>query len=152
LPLFGERKPFPYLQTSFNEMSAKLSPSGQWLAYVSDETRREEIYVQAFPTPGAKLKISVNGGDLPVWSRDGNELFFIGLDHKLMAVEMKRDSVEGGQFEAGVPRPLFDTRIRSGYSWFDVSEDGRFLMPIQTEPSGSAAITVVVNWTAGLKK
>jgi hypothetical protein len=69
-----------------------------------------------------------------------------------MRREGKRDSVEGGQFEAGVPRPLFDTRIRSGYSWFDVSEDGRFLMPIQTEPSGSAAITVVVNWTAGLKK
>ena len=152
LPLFGERKPFPYLQTSFNEMSAKLSPGGHWLAYVSDETRREEIYVQAFPTPGAKLKISANGGEIPVWSRDGKELFFIGLDHKLMAVEMKRDSVEGGQLEAGVPKPLFDTRIRSGYSWFDVSKDGRFLMPIQTEPSGSAAINVVVNWTAGLKK
>ena len=152
-PLFGDRKPFPYLRTSFNEMSAKLSPDGQWLAYVSDETRREEVYVQAFPTPGAKLRISANGGTLPLWSRDGKELFFVDLDRKLMAVEMKRVALSGGaRLEASVPRPLFETRIRSGYSWFDVNKDGRFLMPIQTEPSRSAAITVVVNWTEGLKK
>jgi hypothetical protein len=100
---------------------------------------------------GVKWKISTNGGVLPVWSRDEKELFFIGVDRKLMAVEVTRDAVNGGP-RFSVPKPLFDTRIRSGYSWFDVSKDGRFLMPIQTDPSGSAAITVVINWTAGLKK
>jgi hypothetical protein len=70
-----------------------------------------------------------------------------------MAVEMKKDSRDGGaRIETGVPKPLFNTRIRAGYAYFDVGKDGRFLMPVQTEPSGSAAITVVINWAVGLKK
>src|SRR5450755_695915 len=80
LPLFGDRKPFPYLQTDFSENDGKLSPNGQWLAYFSDETGRFEVYVQTFPTPGGKWQVSTNGGALPVWSRDGKELFFSGLD------------------------------------------------------------------------
>jgi eukaryotic-like serine/threonine-protein kinase len=153
LPLFGDRKPFPFLETEFAERWAKLSPDGKWLAYASDETKRYEIYVQTFPTPGGKWQISTNGGEIPVWSRDGRELFFIGLDRKLMAVEMKSDAVNrGARFEAGVPKSLFDTRIISRYPWFDVSKDGRFLMPIPTEPSDNAAITVVINWAAELKK
>jgi Tol biopolymer transport system component len=78
LPLFGDRKPFPYLQTDFDENWARLSPNGQWLAYVSDETKRDEVYVQTFPTRGGKWQVSTNGGSRPVWSRDGKELFFIG--------------------------------------------------------------------------
>jgi Tol biopolymer transport system component len=107
LPLFGDRKPFPYLQTEFNEGSAKLSPNGQWLAYSSNATTRYEIYVQTFPTHGGQWQVSTNGGSRPVWSRDGKELFFIGADQKLMAVEVK-NSVK---FEASAPKPLFDTRL-----------------------------------------
>jgi Tol biopolymer transport system component/predicted Ser/Thr protein kinase len=156
LPLSGDRKPFPYLNTEFNEHYAKLSPNGQWLAYVSDETKREEVYVQTFPAPGGKWQVSTNGGSRPVWSRDGKELFFIGPDQKLMAVEVKNDAVKGGaKFEAGVPKPLFVTHLLSGITfntWFDVSKDGRFIIPTLVTPANSEPMTVVVNWTAGLKK
>jgi Tol biopolymer transport system component/predicted Ser/Thr protein kinase len=146
LPLFGDRKPFPYLQTDFSENDGKLSPNGQWLAYFSDETGRFEVYVQTFPTPGGKWQVSTNGGALPVWSRDGKELFFSGLDRKIMVAEAKG----GAKFEVSVPKPLFE--MRSGPTgWFDVSKDGRFLIPTPAEQS-SVPITVVVNWTAGLKK
>ena len=67
LPLDGDRKPVPYLQTPFNEAHGRLSPDGKWLAYASDETGRREIYVQSFPTPGDKVLISTNGGDQPAW-------------------------------------------------------------------------------------
>jgi eukaryotic-like serine/threonine-protein kinase len=154
LPLFGDRKPFPYLQTQFNEHHAKVSPDGHWLAYVSDETKRDEVYVQTFPTPGGKWQVSTNGGGLPVWSKDGKELFFIGADQKLMAVEVKSSAVNGGpRFEAAVRKPLFDTRLpTSNNTWFDVGKDGRFLIPTPPEQTGNVAMTVVVNWTAGLKK
>jgi Tol biopolymer transport system component len=146
LPLFGGKKPFPYLQSNTNERFAKLSPDGQWLAYASDESKRSEIYVQTFPSPGGKWQISTNGGNLPVWSRDGKELFYVSADRKMMAVEVKA----GPKFEPGVPKPLFDVRLAG--AGYDVSKDGRFLIPTQVEQGGTVLITVVVNWTAGLKK
>jgi len=154
LPLFGDRKPFPYLQTAFNERTAKLSPNGEWLAYVSDETRRNEVYVQTFPTPGGKWQVSTDGGVLPVWSRDGKELFFIGADGKLTAVEVKGDVKGGAKFEAGASKALFDAHYGAGVNgWFDVTKDGRFLIPVQAEQAAAGVpMTVVVNWTAGLKK
>ena len=148
LPLFGDRKPFPYLQTEFNETAAKLSPDSRWLAYASDETSRYEIYVQSFPTPGQKSLISTNGGTYPAWSRDGKELFFIGADRKLMATAVHT----GATFKAGVPKPLFETRLPSGFSRFDVSKDGRFLIPTEIDSGSGAAVNIIVNWTAGLKK
>jgi serine/threonine protein kinase/Tol biopolymer transport system component len=157
LPLFGDRKPFPYLQTEFQETSAKLSPNGQWLAYVSDETKRNEVYVQSFPAPGGKWQVSTSGGNLPIWSRDGNELFFIGADRKLMAVDVKSRASKDtsgkdvATFEAGVPKPLFETRLGFG-AWYDVSKEGRFLMPTQLEQAAIVPMTVLVNWTAGLKR
>ncbi len=147
LPLFGDRKAFPYLHTDSNEHHAKLSPNGRWLAYVSDETTRNEVYIQTFPNPGGKWQVSTNGGSLPVWSRNGKELFFIGADRKMMAVDIKG----GSKFEAGIPKSLFDTRLGTS-TWFDVSKDGRFLLPVQTGRPASVPITVFVNWTAGLKK
>jgi Tol biopolymer transport system component len=149
LPTFGDRKPFPYLQTEFAEMYARLSPDGHWLAYTSDESKRNEIYVQSFPAPGGKWQVSTNGGERSVWSRDGKELYFVSPDGKMMAAEVK----SGSKFEAGVPKPLFDVRFPSGINpWFDVGKDGRFLIPIQAEQTANAPMTVVVNWQAGLKK
>jgi hypothetical protein len=145
LPLFGDRKPFPYLETDANEAEAKLSPNGLWLAYQSDESKRNEIYVTTFPQPGGKWQVSTNGGSYPVWSRDGKELFYIGADGKMMAVEVKA----GPAFEAGIPKPLFDVSSAGSY---DVGKDGRFLIPVPVEQSGTTPITVVVNWQAGLRK
>jgi serine/threonine protein kinase/Tol biopolymer transport system component len=147
LPLFGDRKPLPYLETAFNESYAKLSPDGHWLAYVSDESKRNEVYVQTFPMPGTKWQISKNGGSYPVWSRDGKELFFIGADQAMMSVEVKG----GAQFEASEPNTLFETRLGSNPQ-FDVSKDGRFLIPTLPEQASSAPISIVINWTAALNK
>jgi len=147
LPLFGDRKAFPYLHAEFNEGFARLSPNGQWLAYVSDESKRDEVYARTFPNPGGKWQVSANGGSLPVWSRDGKELFFLGADKKLMAVEIKG----GANFDRGFPKPLFDSHIAANTA-FDVSNGGRFLIPVPTEQARIAPIQVVINWAAELKK
>ncbi|HEV2198456.1 MAG TPA: protein kinase [Bryobacteraceae bacterium] len=153
LPTFGDRKPFPYLQTEFTERYGRLSPDGRWLAYTSDESKRDEIYVQSFPTPGGKWQVSTNGGERSVWSRDGKELYFVSLDGKMMAAEVPSGSKFEARFEAGVPKPLFDARLPGGNNrWFDVSKDGRFLIPIPAEQTANAPMTVVINWQAGLKK
>jgi serine/threonine protein kinase len=151
LPLFGDRKPFPYLQTEFNERDPKLSPNGRWLAYTSDETKRSEVYVESFPTATGKWQVSTKGGGLPVWSRDGKELFFIGEDGMMTAAEVNG---VGAKFEAGTPQPLFQTRLANNADsrLFDVSKEGRFLIPTAALQGASAPVTVVVNWTAGLKK
>src|SRR5262249_38940792 len=78
LPLFGDRKPFPFLQTPFAESGGRFSPDGKWVAYQSNESGRSEVYVQPFPGPGAKFQISTDGGANPLWRRDGKELFFLG--------------------------------------------------------------------------
>ena len=148
-PLFGDKKPFSYLATPFAENQPKLSPDGKWLAYASDESRRYQIYVQSFPKPGSKAQISTDGGRKPVWSRDGKELYFIGDDRKMMAVSVKT----GERFEAGTPKALFQTGIGPGaLNDFDVSKDGRFLIPTQVEEVADSPLTVVVNWPALLKK
>jgi Tol biopolymer transport system component len=105
----GERKPVPFLQTEFNEQQAQFSPDAKWIAYTSDESGAPEVYVQAFPALGSKLRISTGGGCQPQWRRDGKELFYVAADRKLMAVDVKT----GATFEAGVPKPLFETRIFS---------------------------------------
>jgi Tol biopolymer transport system component len=163
LPLTGDRKPFPVLQTPFVESHPQISPNGKWIAYSSDETGRREIYVQSFPPGAGKWQISTNGGFYPRWRRDGKELFYMETlsRGKLLSVEV---NANGATLESSVPRPLFD----SGYinlsfshtgNWntYAVSADGqRFLVPRPesslTGELNSTPITVVLNWTAGLKK
>jgi eukaryotic-like serine/threonine-protein kinase len=153
LPLFGDRKPFPYLETEFQENEPKLSPDGRWLAYRSNESKRSEIYVVSFPQPGGKWPISTTGGQEPVWSRDGRELYYYSLDNKIMAVDTKPAGPKSSQLQFGVPRPLFEVRILTNDSPnFDVSQDGRFLLPALVEQQGSTPMTVVLNWPQLLKK
>jgi eukaryotic-like serine/threonine-protein kinase len=146
LPLFGDRKAFPYLADEYLEGYAKVSPDGRWLAYPSNPTGRFEIYVQAFPTPGERWQVSTEGGNYPAWSRDGKELFFVDPQKRMMAAQVTK----GARFEASVPTPLFETGMIA-QSWFAVSKDGRFLIPNQKSGTGRP-ITIVVNWQAGLKK
>lgn len=147
IPLSGEHKPFPFLTTEFSETNANLSPNGQLLAYVSDESRRFEVYVQAFPEHGSKWQISTNGGNWPVWSRDGRELYFISADNKMMTVEVKGS---GAGFQAGVPKPLFSVPAPEQY---DVSQDGRFLIHVPVNQNATGVpITVMKNWQAAIKK
>jgi len=154
-PARGSEKPHPYLQTQFQEGLGRVSPNGKWLAYFSNQTKQSEIYIMTFPNSGGNWKISTSGagsgpgssGGYPVWSRDGKQLFYVGANSKMMAVDIKGT---GANPEPGVPQPLFD--VRPGNGAFDVAKDGRFLIPTPAEQTSAAPITVVVNWMAGLKK
>jgi len=145
LPMFGETKPYPFLETEFDEAFAIFSPDGRWVAYVSDETGTAEVYVRRFQESGGSWRISTDGGTVPRWRRDGKELFYIS-GGKLMAVEVKASE---SSFELGAPRLLFE---KSGISNYDVSKDGQqFLIAVPVE-SSPEPITVVLNWTADLKR
>ena len=147
LPLEGDRKPIPYLQTPFNEANGAFSPDGRWMAYQSNESGQDQIYVQTIPASGAKYQISNAGGVQPTWRRDGKELFYVSTDQKLMAVPI----VLGARVEPGTPQALFPS---GGLTAYAPTRDGqRFLVNVPAGAEGTAAppITVVLNWTAGLK-
>ncbi len=149
----GDRKLIPYLQTEFAEYGAQFSPDGRWVAYVSAESGRPEIYVQPFPGPGGKWQISTAGGSMPAWRRDGKELFYIAPDSKLMVARVRT----GSTFEAEVPESLFESRQKSfgGLTrrQYDVSPDGqRFLVNWAMEEESSTPITLVQNWTAKARR
>jgi len=148
LSLEGDRQPRPVLQAPFNQWQARLSPSGRRLAYVSDESGRDEVYVSPFPTARGRTLVSTDGGSIPVWSRNGRELFFREGD-RMMAVTVATE----GAFTATKPRPLFEKALVDNYSsQYDVTPDGDFLM---IEPGESDApqtqINVVLNWLQELR-
>ncbi len=151
LPLSGDRKPVPFLNTKFDEGFGQFSPNGRWVAYRSNESGRNEVYVAPFPGPGGKWQISTAGGDRPRWRRDGSEIFYLAPDNKLMAAAVND---KGANFEVGAVKPLFEARfVTGGRNQYAVSADGqRFLINTTPEQEASAPITVVLNWTAGLKK
>ena len=130
-----------------------FSPDGRWLAYVSDESGRYEVYVQPYPGPGGKWQISTGGGKEPLWARDGRELFYRNGE-QMMAVEITTEPT----FSAGTPRLLFEGTYLSGtvfLAYYDVSPDGqRFLMVQASEQQASdpTQINVVLNWFEELKQ
>ncbi len=149
----GDRKVQPFLRTGFDEGLPRFSPDGRWLAYVSNESGRNEIYVQSYPGPGGKWQISSEGGTEPAWNSNGRELFY-RTGNKMMAVEI---ATQPG-FVAGKPRMLFEGRYESspiaGHN-YDVSPDGqRFLMlkPSEAAEAASTQIVVVQNWFEELKR
>ena len=148
----GDRQPFPLLQTEFNEQQAQFSPDGKWIVYTSDESGAPEVYAQTFPTTGSKWRVSTGGGCQPKWRRDGKELFYIAADRKLMAV----DVMLGATFEAGVPKALFGTRIFSLTDFrnhYVATADGqRFLISSTIEETDANPMSIVVNWSADLKR
>jgi eukaryotic-like serine/threonine-protein kinase len=152
LPMSTSQKPFPVVQTDFEERGGQFSPDGKWIAYESTESGRWEIFVQPFPGPGPKMRVSVNGGAQVRWRPDGKELFFIALDDRLMATPIMLPS-NGGSPEVGVPVPLFATRVGGAVQSFSrqqyfVSPDGqRFLMNTILENGPSSPITIILNWT-----
>jgi serine/threonine protein kinase/Tol biopolymer transport system component len=154
LPLTGERKPYPFLQTQFNETHAQFSPDGRFVTYVSDDSGRAEVYVQSFPASGGKWQISTGGGDQPQWRRDGRELFYMAPDKKLMAVPI----VPGDSFAPGSPIALFATHVPAGSltgnrNHYLVALDGkRFLVNDLLDEGNTQPITIVLNWAAALKR
>jgi len=151
LPLFGDRKPFPLVHTSADENQPHFSFDGNWLAYDSNESGKWQVYVTSFPSAGQKRQISTDGGVQPRWRQDGKELYYLALDGKLMAVPI----TPGAKIDSGEPRVLFDTgfNIDPLNDQYAVTRDGqRFLLQkTVTEPTPTP-ITVVMNWTATLRK
>jgi serine/threonine protein kinase len=152
LPLFGQRTPSAFIQGNFAAGHARFSPHGKFVAYASEETGRWEVYVRTFPEQQGKWQVSNSGGTEPMWRRDGKELFYIGPENEIIAVEVKTDSAH---FEAGISKPLFKAPITAApaRNRYVVSPDGqRFLMIVPLEQGKASPITVVVNWPALLEK
>ena len=150
LPAGGD--PVPFLATGFNESAPRLSPNGEWLAYVSNQAGEDHVHVRAFREGGEVFTISTGPGSEPVWSRDGRELFY-RYDDQLWAVDVE---TEPG-FEAGSPSVLFDapyTSLSNGMTPnYDVSLDGQhFLMVQQTGVARETPVSVVLNWHEELKR
>jgi len=132
VPVTGDKKPVPFLQTPANERFPQLSPDGKWIAYQSNETGRAETYIKPFPEGPGKWQISTDGGSSPRWRADGKELFFV-LAPNMNAVDIK---ASGASIVAGAPRVLFGiandptSTHPTDYMFYAVSGDGkRFLIP-----------------------
>jgi len=154
LPLVGKLEPYPVVHTLADEHYGSPSPDGRWLAYISNETGRYEVYVEAFPATGFRRQVSTLGGFEPQWRLDGRELFYRAPDETLMAVDVKRSQTT---VEFSPPKALFPTRIKwmeiqAGAHHYAAAPDGqRFLMISATDEAQSSPITVMLNWTGALK-
>jgi Tol biopolymer transport system component len=164
LPMTGDKKPFPLLESEFQKRQAQISPDERWLAYTSVESGRSEIYVVPFapakadakPVTGGKWTVSTAGGTQPRWSGDGKELFYVAPDGKLMSVGIKATATA---FDQGAPQALFDLRSTilpsstSSTGYVPAPDGKRFL--VVTTPGATAEappLTVVINWLASVKK
>jgi eukaryotic-like serine/threonine-protein kinase len=153
LPMVGERKPYPFIQTEFNETHSQFSPDGRWVAYVSDESGRAEVYVQGFGGAGGKWQISTGGGDQPQWRGDGKELFYVSPDKQIMTVSIKG----GTALEAGIPVRLFEvfiptSNLSGNRNYYVVADNGKkFLVCSYVSKEKARPITVVSNWTTAVK-
>jgi Tol biopolymer transport system component len=148
---FRDHKIIPLVQSPYHDSLGQLSPDGRWLAYISLESGKSEIYVKPFPTGSERWQISGSGGVMPHWSPDGRDLYFATLDDKFMAAAVHA----GARFSADAPRVLFASRLKSTVgitrSQYDVARDGRILMNVAAGvETRQSPITLVENWTLKL--
>lgn len=153
LPMDGERHVVPFLQTQYSESQGAFSPDGHWVAYTSNESGRNEVYIRSFTPPGSpgssagtRAKVSRDGGSSPVWRDDGGELIFRSTSGSVMAAPI---TLTATAVAAGNPRQLFAT---PAVPW-DVTGDGkRFLVSMPPPGELPTPITIDLNWEAVLKK
>jgi hypothetical protein len=146
LPLTGDRKPLPVIQSSSLVDEPHVSRDARWLAYSANDTGQWEVYAQRFLKPGARVRVSINGGSQPRWRGDGKELFYRALDGALMSVDMTDPASPGSA------RKLFDLRfwVNPVSDQYDVTADGqRFLVIVPEGPQGTR-LTVLTNWASVL--
>ena len=154
LPMTGGVKPFPYVESEFEEAHSRFSPDGRWVAYTSTESGRSEIYVQSFPIGNGKWQVSTGGGDQAQWRSDGKELFYIAPDRSLMSVGI------GGSNSLEISRPtlLFQTvvpltGITDDRNNYVPAKDGqRFLVNTLADTTNSQPLILVLNWSSDLKR
>ena len=155
----GTSEAIPFLRTEFNEgQGATFSPDGKWLAYQSDASGKNQVYVRPSSGSGGQWQISTAGGTRPHWRRDGKEIFYLGEDGRLTAAEIREN---GSALELGAVRPLFKVDAVTNVggisfldgSAYDVTADGqRFLVNVFLEKTSPYPVTLVVNWDEALKK
>ena len=141
---FEDRKARPFLQTTFSEIMGRFAPDGRWIAYVSNESGREEVYVVPFPGPGGKWQVSTAGGRAPLWTRGGREIVYQAPGNEIMAVEVSTAPT----FQAGIPQALFKSHLQTPPGrQYDVTPDGqRFLVNLRPGDQVSDPLTLVQNW------
>ena len=139
-------EPRPYLATPFSELRPKFSPDGKWVAYQSNESGQNQIYLNSYPSPTAKRQVSINGGVQPRWRRDGRELFFISPAGELMAAELS------ATLDVVHIQKLFDGMPTSGGIVWDVGPDGQKFIVVEQRVNSTNSITLLQNWPATLKK
>lgn len=161
LPLAGDRKPHSFVKAPGGAFDGQFSPNGRWVAYVSRESGKSEVYVVPFDpvrltvaaedangNERGKLLISANGGSFPRWRGDGKEIYYIAPAGHVMSVQIAE---KGNSMEVSTPQVLFQSWPTAGAAPFDVTADGKKFI-INTAVWQNAPLTLVVNWTAGLKK
>ncbi len=157
LPMIGEHKPFPIVQTPFDDIEGQFSPDSRLVAYASNESGRYETYVRVFPGPGGTWQVSTAGGTQPRWSPDGKEIFYLSPDSQLMSAPI-RILPDARAVEVGTPTALFPVHLAVGgniavgsnlaRAQYAVAPDGRFLMITPVDDAVASPITIVLNWTS----
>ena len=143
----ADTPPAVFLQTPFNETSARISPNGQWVTFVSDESGQAEVYITTFPSAGRHVRVSTDGGSSPRWRDDGAEVFFTSAG-KLMAATVAADPAAASTgVRLGAPRVLFELPKDAG-AWLPARGGQRFLVNVEIAKSIPSPITVVINWHA----
>ena len=150
LPMSGERKPVPFLQTGANETSAQFSPDGHWIAYVSDESGTNQVYIAPFPNAVGKWQVSRSGGTEPRWRGDGKEVFFLSPDNKLMAAAI---NAIGSNLQVGNAETLFEIHPANppGYH-YDVTNNGKRFLVDSSREGNVQPLALIVNWPSALNK
>jgi Tol biopolymer transport system component len=179
LPMDGEKKPEPLIATMFNETHAQVSPDGKWIAYTSNSTGRNEIYVQPFPSGTGRWQISNKGGDWPRWRRDSKELFYHSIATNLDTpavvgafangpILSAQISASGATLEPGSPREVLRVTALNiphnggDYQTWDVSADGERFLYLQfvnnavgtagaVGPDPEMNLSFALHWASGLK-
>ena len=149
VPLDRSGKPVPVVETAATEYQGRFSPDGQWIAYTSDETGRNEVYVEPFGRAGRKVRVSVDGGGDAQWRSDGRELFFLTTNRRLMSVDVQLTP----SLNISPPRQLFETPVAPvARNQYAVTRDGtRLLFTVPVQPV-SPSFTVVLNWASALRE
>ena len=156
LPLSGDRKPKVVFRTSFQKDQLRLSPDGRWIAYMSMESGQPEVYLAAFPSFTDRRQVSTGGGVMPLWRKDGGELYYVSLDRKVMAVEVKA----GSTLETGTVKALFQLQgelamSAASYFWAVTGDGQKFLIREVAGAANAGAaepINIVINWPSALAR